>query len=286
MTRDYTASSHPSPQISVAELAHLLSNGSVKLIDASWALDGSDMFAPFLDAHIPGAQFFDLTSICDHGHISPHMAPTPEHFAHAVGNLGISDSDDVVIYDQQGLFSAPRIWWLFTLMGHKKVRVLKGGLPGWKAAGHAVTDRVQIPEPVDYVPAPRTDILANKADVLAALGKGDHVILDARGAPRFKGEADEPRPGLRSGHIPGSFNLPYADLIENGALKDTDELQAVLDAYPISGVEQIITTCGSGISAAILALALEEQGHHHWKLYDGSWAEWGDERSGTPIEKG
>jgi len=275
-----------STQIDPADLHKEMETGAVRVIDGSWALDGTDMRALYRQEHIPGAQFFDLDFLSDHRTPLPHMAPSPTQFAAAAGQMGISEKTPVVIYDRQGLFSAARVWWTFRLMGHKNVRVLRGGLPAWKAAGFAVTDQVSTPVPTTYMPIHRLEKVININDLHDKLKERDSLVLDARPRARFEGTAPEPRAGLRSGHMPGSRSLPFSDLIRDGALKPRDELEAIFRSYGVPDAGAIITTCGSGVTAAIISMALHETGHTDTRLYDGSWAEWGQETLDTPVVTG
>ncbi len=271
-------------QIDPAALKTLIDAAAVRVVDGSWALDGTDMRALYDQAHIPGAVFFDIEAISDHSTGLPHMAPSAEVFADAVGRMGISAGDTVVVYDQQGLFSAARVWWTFRLMGHKDVRVLRGGLPAWHAAGLPVTDAVTTPQPAVYTPDFQADRVMDMDGLRQALAHGA-TVLDARPAARFAGSAPEPRPGLRAGHMPGSRSLPFGELLRDGALKPADELQAILDARGADGAAPVVTTCGSGVTAAIISLALAEIGQES-VLYDGSWAQWGQETLDTPVVTG
>jgi len=272
-----------STQIDPADLHKEMETGAIRVIDGSWALDGTDMRALYRQEHIHGAQFFDLDSLSDHNTPLPHMAPSPTQFAAAAGQMGISEKTPVVIYDRQGLFSAARVWWTFRLMGHENVRVLRGGLPAWKAAGFAVTDQISTPVPTTYMPIYRVEKIININDLCAKFKERDNLILDARPKARFEGTAPEPRAGLRSGHMPGSRSLPFGDLIRDGALKPRDELEAIFQSYGVPEADTIITTCGSGVTAAIISMALHETGHTATRLYDGSWAEWGQETLDTPV---
>lgn len=271
-------------QIDPQDLKALIDACTVKVVDGSWALDGSDMQAAYAKVHIPAAVFFDIEAVSDHATPLPHMAPSPEAFAAAVGSLGIRETDSVVVYDQQGLFSAARVWWTFRLMGHQNVWVLRGGLPGWTAAGLPVTAAESRVTPVSYHPRFGRDMVMDLKDLSTAL-KAGAVVLDARSAARFEGTAPEPRAGLRSGHMPGARSLPFGELISNGALKPVEELRAIFAAEGVTDATIPITTCGSGVTAAIISLALTETGHES-KLYDGSWAEWGQEMLDTPVVTG
>lgn len=252
-----------------------------KFIDASWALDGSDRKKVYEQSHIEGAHFFDIDLISDKSQNLPHMAPTPLQFAKAVGDMGISEHDTVIIYDQFGLFSAARVWWTFHLMGHQNVAVLGGGLPAWQAANFPVTDAPTISEAVLYQPHYRHERVTSRARLNDLIGHCK--ILDARPADRFLGKAPEPRAGLRSGHMPTAQSLPISQLIENGALKNQSALLQIFSGLGIQKGDTVITTCGSGVTAAIISLALECLGHDNKSLYDGSWAEWGQKDLDTDV---
>ena len=271
-------------QIDATALKALIDRDAVRVVDGSWALDGTDMHALYNRAHIPGAVFFDIEAVSDRSSGLPHMAPSPQVFAAAAGALGISPEDMVVVYDQQGLFSAARVWWTFRLMGHRDVRVLRGGLPAWRAAGFATTDTATGVTPVDYTPAFQADTVLDLEGLRQVLGTGT-VVLDARPAARFAGTAPEPRAGLRAGHMPGSRSLPFGELIRDGALKPADELRVILDGKGANGSTPVVTTCGSGVTAAIISLALAELGRES-RLYDGSWAQWGQDTLDTPVVTG
>lgn len=273
-------------QIEPQCLSKLIDKGAVKVVDGSWALDGTDMHALYLTDHILGAVFFDIEAVSDHTTGLPHTAPSPEAFATAVGALGISAEDHVVVYDRQGLFSAARVWWTFKLMGHDKIQVLRGGLPAWQILHMPVTAEVPTRVATTYVPQAKPEIMIALNELRQTLEvDGGPVVLDARSKARFDGTAPEPRAGLRSGHMPGALSLPFSDLIRDGALKPREELEAIFCNLGIADGHTVVTSCGSGVTAAIITLALTEVGHASSRLYDGSWAEWGQETLDTPVVK-
>ncbi len=271
----------------IVSAAWLMQNlAQVRAVDASWYMpaDKRDAKAEFEAAHIPGAVFYDIDALSDHNTSLPHMLPLPEQFARDAGALGIGDSDMVVVYDGAGIFSAPRVWWALKAMGHDKVAVLDGGMPAWKAAGGAIESGPARPKAATFTARPNGGILRDFGAVKAALGHTQ--VLDARSAPRFEGSEAEPRAGLKSGHMPGSANIPYrAVLAGDGKLKDDAALQKLFAEKGVDLRAPIITSCGSGVTAAILMLALEKLGSRQVAIYDGSWTEWGG-RDDAPVATG
>jgi thiosulfate/3-mercaptopyruvate sulfurtransferase len=258
----------------------------VRLLDCSWYMpaDKRDPKAEFEMAHIPGAVFYDIDALSDHGTSLPHMLPPPEQFAHDAAALGIGDGDMVIVYDGAGIFSSARVWWALKAMGHGKVAVLDGGLPAWKAIGGALESGPAKPRPAAFTARPNPAILRSFDQVKAALGETQ--VVDARGAPRFTGSEPEPRAGLKSGHMPGAKNVPFRDVLTPDLkLKSDAELQAVFSAKGVDVNAPVITSCGSGVTAAIVMLALEKLGNRQVAVYDGSWSEWGG-RPDAPIVTG
>ena len=274
-----------SPLIEARDLLALMREGAVRVVDAGWRLDGTDTRALFREAHIPGAVFFDLEAVSDPTSPLPHTLPDAAHFGQAMGALGLSDSDRIVVYEAGPMFAAPRAWWILRTFGATQVQVLNGGLDAWKQVGGETEGGDARPLPRRFDARLDRNAVADIETVRRALTEGTTPVLDARGAVRFRGESDEPRPGVRPGHMPGARNLPYAALVdEAGRLRDLADLEAAFEASGLDDEAVPITTCGSGVTAAILVLALTVLGRPA-RLYDGSWAEWGS-RSNTPIQTG
>ena len=283
-----TLADDPKTLVSTAWLAAHRSDPDLRVIDASWYLPdaGRDAKAEYKAAHIPGARFFDIDEITDSRSNLPHMAPPPEKFVSRMRAMGIGDGHQVVVYDGSGLFSAARVWWTFRLMGKTDVAVLDGGFPKWQAEGREVEDMPPVLRDRHITVSRQHALVKDVTQVAHAAKLGEAEIIDARSAARFKGEAPEPRPGLRSGHIPGSKNVPYASLLNpDGTMKPVADLRAVFEAAGVNLSKPAITSCGSGVTAAILSLALERMGHKNHALYDGSWAEWGMYED-LAVEKG
>ena len=268
----------PKTLVSTAWLAAHLKDPDLRVLDASWFLPdmARNAQAEHTAGHIPGARFFDIDEITDSRSTLPHMAPAPEKFISRMRAMGIGDGHQVVVYDALGLFSAARVWWTFRLMGKTDIAVLDGGLPKWRGEGRELEDMPPMVRDRHMTTARQNHLVKDVTQVAHAAKLGEAEIIDARAAARFRGEAPEPRPGLRAGHIPGSKNVPFASLLNADAtMKPPAELRAIFEAAGVDLTKPAITSCGSGVTAAVLSLALERIGHRNHALYDGSWAEWG-----------
>jgi len=271
--------------ISQEDALEMLGRKDVSFVDASWYLPAQhrDGYEEYLKMRIPGAVYFDINEIADTQTDLPHMLPSTDEFAQKVSVLGISNENLIIVYDGPGIFSAPRVWWTFKMMGAADVRILTGGFDLWKEAGLPIeTGNPNPPRARIFAANPNPGKVASIEDVVAAVAAQSATILDARPRDRFDGKSPEPRAGLRSGHIPGSQNLPFTELVENGTLKSPDQLRHIFDELGIDD-GPVITTCGSGVTAAVLALALAQTGKTNTRVYDGSWAEWG-QPDGPEIE--
>jgi thiosulfate/3-mercaptopyruvate sulfurtransferase len=268
-----------SPYTIAAEaLQTLLGEPGVSIVDASWYLPAQnrDGRAEYLAARIPGAAFLDIDEASEPGGALPHMLPSAADFAAIAGQLGIFETDRIIVYDGPGLFSAARAWWMFRVMGARDVRVLDGGFDRWREEGRPVeTGAPALRRNAVFQATLDSSAVRTIDDIRINLKSGKAQILDARPYARFTGETAEPRPGLRSGHIPGSRSLPFDRLVERGALKDLQALREIFSEYALTPLRPAITTCGSGVTAAVISLALASIGHENSGLYDGSWAEWG-----------
>ncbi|MBR9837156.1 MAG: 3-mercaptopyruvate sulfurtransferase [Salipiger thiooxidans] len=268
----------PKTLVSTDWLAKHLKDPDLRVLDASWFLPGSDRDAKaeYEAAHIPGARFFDLDDVSDNRSELPHMVPPVEKFMSRMRALGVGDGHQIVVYDSQGIFSAARVWWLFKLMGQDDIAVLDGGFPKWQAEGRETEDMPPVIRDRHMTVRRQNQMVKDVTQVSAAAKLKDTEILDARAAERFRGDAPEPRPGLRAGHIPGSKNIPYKTLQEaDGTMKSPDALRATFEAAGVDLGKPVITSCGSGVTAAIINLALTRIGKDDHSLYDGSWTEWG-----------
>jgi thiosulfate/3-mercaptopyruvate sulfurtransferase len=273
--------------VSTDWLAERLNDPNIAIVDGSWYLPAMkrDGFKEYQDGHIPRAVYFDIDEISDHGTTLPHMLPPPEAFALHMRRLGIGDGMTIVVYDGGGLFSAPRVWWTFRVFGAEKVFILEGGLPKWRAEGRPVESGMAIPEPKNFTPQFDRSLVADLERVEQALNAGDAQVVDVRPAERFRGEAPEPREGVRSGHMPGSLNVPASGIVEGGTLASPEKIKSALAEGGVDPDKPVIASCGSGVSAAILWLALDSIGKPPQALYDGSWSDWGT-RADKPAATG
>jgi thiosulfate/3-mercaptopyruvate sulfurtransferase len=278
------------PIVSADWLKSHLNAPDVRVLDCTYFMPGSPQTGRqvYDSHHIPGARFFDIDDIADTDSSLPHMLPSPEKFSSRVRRLGLGDGHRVICYDQNGFLAAARVWWMFRAMGHGDVAVLNGGFDAWRAAGGAVEDLPpHFHADRHFTVRPRRDLVLDLEHMKTTLAAKSAQVVDARSAPRFRGEVEEPRPGLRKGHMPGSFNVHYASLIAaDGRLKSETEIKAIFAAAGVDLSKPIVNSCGSGVTAAILALAQSVAGHDDAAVYDASWSEWGLPTSNAQVETG
>ena len=269
--------------VSAKWLAENLSAENLVIFDASM----KPVFAvadpqPETPAYIPGSLRFDFDDVlCDHNTALPHMMPSPEFFTEEMQKLGVNHDSAIVVYDKINIYSSPRAWWMFKAFGHAQVAVLDGGLPAWIQAGYETTPTLATPtRRGDFASSPRGGLIVDSKTVLQALNDSTVSVIDARSAGRFNGQSPEPRPGLRGGHMPGAFNIPFADVLTDGKISSRSALQQIFEQHKD---KKMIFSCGSGVSATVVALAAEQAGYNNLAIYDGSWSEWGKEDSGLPV---
>lgn len=279
----------PKLLVETSWLAEHLKSPDLIVLDGSLHLPttGRNAYNEYKAEHIPGAMFFDINDIADEKSSLPHMLPSAAKFASRMRKMGIGDGMRIIVYDSEGLYSAARVWWMFRANGHADVAVLNGGLKKWKAEGRPVTDEVtQLRTPRHFTARFHNELVRDKNDVMALILSRASQIVDARAAGRFAGTTPEPRAGLRSGHIPTSRNVPFTTLLNpDGTLKSEAELAAAFKAAGVDPAKPVVASCGSGVTAGVIALALARLGQPDAAVYDGSWSEWGLEDAGTPVEK-
>lgn len=273
--------------ISTDQLAEKMKSGNAAIVDGSWYLPQHNRqgFEEYLAHHIPGAVYFDIEEISDHSSQLPHMLPPVHTFELHMTRLGIANGMDIVVYDGMGLFSAPRVWWTLRAFGEKNVFILDGGFPKWKKEGRPVETGMPKITPSDFKAKFDADLVADYERIEKTLNDRSAQVVDSRSAKRFAGEAPEPREGVASGHMPGSLNLPSDELVKDGALASGEKIEAAVKKAGVDLSKPVITSCGSGVSASLLWLALDSIGKTPKALYDGSWSDWGT-REDAPIETG
>ncbi|WP_420547458.1 3-mercaptopyruvate sulfurtransferase [Curvivirga sp.] len=265
--------------------AHI-DNPKITILDASWHMPNlnRDAKAEYKEKHIPGAIFFDIDVVSDGKSDLPHMLPSSDDFASALGKMGISNEDLIVVYDSYGLFSAARVWWMFRCFGHDNVAILNGGSLKWESENRPMDNKVPTRQTTNYTANFKSGLIKSLSDVQVNLESMQAQVIDARARNRFNAEVPEPRPGLRGGHIPGSLNLPFADILtEAKTIKDEASIRSLFEAERLDFNKPVITSCGTGVTACVLSFALYLIGKEDAAVYDGSWTEWGGHRE-TPIE--